>query len=160
MAPPPSGYDTMTRYQVYRKEIENEILASGAGIPEDPESMLEDGKACNYTAGDPNDPAGGGFSDPALDPLDIDRRLIYLAMVNCIDEGPLHGASSNKPNGLPILAVAEIFLTEPARVAGEKDGGVDEGSKGGADVHNIWGEIAGILDSDSLAMKDIVQLYR
>ncbi len=163
MPDPPANYTQMTRYDVYRFEIATEMNGTAPGIPEpDPAPggpTLEEGKACNYTAGDPNNPAGGGFTDPALASsglASIDRRLLNLAAVNCVEHGPLQGASSNNPNGVPIEGVVEIFLTEPASVPGEKAGE----EKAGNDKHNIWGEIAGIVDSENEGHRDIVQLYR
>ncbi len=156
-------YADMTRYDVYRFEIETELNGTPPGIPEPaPEPggpTLEQGKSCNYAGGDPDNPADGGFTDPALassGEASIDRRLLYLAAVNCVEHGPLHGASSNNPDGVPIEAVVQVFLTEPASVPGEKAGEESAGN----DKHNIWGEIAGIVDSEIEGLRDIVQLYR
>jgi Flp pilus assembly protein TadG len=163
MSNPPAGYASMTRYDVYRLEIQSEMDGTAPGIPEPAPSpggpTLEDGKACNYIGGNPNDPAGGGFTDPIIASSgieSIDRRLLYLAAINCVEHGPLHGASSNNPDGLPIEGVVEIFLTEPASVPGEKAGEESAGN----DKHNIWGEIQGIVDSEYDGLRDIVQLYR
>jgi len=163
-AEPPSDYGDMTRYDVYRLEIESEADPTlGPGIPgpapEPGGPTIEEGQSCNYTAGDPNNPAGGGFYDPIIAPTgieSIDRRLLYLAAINCVEHGPLTGASSNNPNGLPIVAVVEVFLTEPASVPGEAAGEESAGN----DKHNIWGEIKGIVDSEYDGLRDIVQLYR
>ena len=155
----------MTRYEVYRYEIDAELAAQNTGIPQtypnpaNNVSMLEDGKTCNYDGGgDPNNPVWPYYSDPSLPGATgsalIDRRLIYLAIVICVEHEPLHGASSNNPDGIPIIAVGEIFLTEPSPIPGGGNPGVVN------DKHAVWGEIADILESDSLVQHDIVQLYR
>ena len=110
--------------------------------------MLENGKACNYTAGDPNFPMGGGFSDPGLDADDLDRRLLTLAAVNCVEYAPLTGASSNNKGGIPVEGYVEVFLTEPAGLPSDDD------------KKDIWGEVAKIVDAGDPRFKVIVQLYR
>ena len=153
--PQPPGYASMTRYDVYRYEIESMAfpLSNTPGVPRPPAEggvAVENGLSCLYNApgSDPTDPAYPEFSDPSLDADDvgldeIDRRLLVLAAVNCTEHGPLHGSSSG---GIPVEGHVEVFLTEPT-------------TKGGNEGLRVWGELKGVLDVDDGA-KDLVQLYR
>ncbi len=80
-----------------------------------------------------------------------DRRLLYLAAINCIEHGPLTSTSSSNPDGLPIKAVIEVFLTEPASVPGEVAGEENAGNE----KHNIWGKIQEIVDDEYDDLRDI-----
>lgn len=150
---PPAGSGDWTRYDVYRHEINSELnLEPGPGIPTlapDGGPTLEKGKACNYKAGNDFYPFDG-FSDPSLNEDDLDRRLLTLSVVNCMEHGPLTGASSNNKGGVEIEGFVEVFLTEPAGLPSEKTK---------EDKKDIWGEVARIVDQDD-RMKVIVQLYR
>jgi Flp pilus assembly protein TadG len=150
---PPDGYADMTRYEVYRHEINS--MNYGAvpndmpGVPRPDAGAVEEARACNYQLGDSADPDMGNFSDPSLDgddkgPDEIDRRVLVLAAVNCREHGPLHGA---QPDGIPTIGFVEVFLTEPA-------------TQGGPESLHVWGEIKGILDDSNEGVRDIVQLYR
>ncbi|QGZ96590.1 pilus assembly protein TadG-related protein [Terricaulis silvestris] len=70
-----------------------------------------------------------------------DRRIIYVAVVNCLDEN-VHGSMSVRP-----LTYLKVFLTEPVN----DPSGVE-----------IMGEIVDIvqLGDDDGVLHDIVQLYR
>jgi hypothetical protein len=71
-----------------------------------------------------------------------DRRILYVAVVNCVDEN-VHGTMT-----VPPLTYLKIFLTEPVS---EPPNGVE-----------IMGEIVDIvqLGDDDGVLHDIVQLYR
>jgi len=88
----------------------------------------ENGRPMNY----------GGAVAP-----DPKRRIIYIAVINCVDNGPLNGNSDN----VPVLAYAKMFITHPA------EGGSDQ---------TIYAEIIGVLEpnQDQGVLHDIVQLYR
>ncbi len=153
-ATPPDFNQTnppLTRYEMYRLEIESEssftleVTQPGPGLPKPggaPDGpTLEDGRACNYT--------GGGESDPAMDAnttgLDeIDRRLLVLTAVNCLEHGPFQG---NQPDGIPVEGYIQVFLTEPAQT-------------GGPEQLRVWGELHGVLERGDEGLRDIVQLYR
>jgi Flp pilus assembly protein TadG len=136
----------MTRYDLYRLEIESEYFgAAGPGVPEPGGApngpTFEDGKACNYT--------GGTFSDPGQDANDtgldeIDRRLLVLTAVNCVEHGPFQGS---QPEGVPVEGYIQVFLTEPAE-------------HGGPEQLKVWGELAGVIERGTDGLRDIVQLYR
>ncbi|NNE84642.1 MAG: hypothetical protein HKN28_11795 [Alphaproteobacteria bacterium] len=144
-------YEDMTRYELYRWEIES------GNIPNNPLPNGEKGHVENI----PLDPTrqcytGGGLSDPSMfDPTDpdqslqdaafADRRVISLAVVNCLSPGvaPLNGNESN----VPIIGFIDLFLTEPS---------VDKGSE----KANIWAEIIRVAPIGVNGLRDIVQLYR
>jgi len=130
--PQPPDYADMTRYEVYRYEIENLMVPNN-----DPG---ENAHPSCYT--------GGTLSDPTLnadldDPLSIDRRVFTLAAINCVAEGPLNGNESN----VPVVGFVDVFLTNPA-----------EGK--GSDKADIYAEIIGVSPPGINGLKDIVQLYR
>ena len=106
--------------------------------------------ACNYKAGNYSPPYDG-FSDPALGEDDLDRRLLTLTAVNCVEHRDImKGSSSNNKGGVPVEGYVEVFLTEPAfEPPGE-----------GQNPHDIWGEVAKIVDNDDDRLRFIVQLYR
>ena len=70
-----------------------------------------------------------------------------LTAINCVEHSPLHGASSNHPNGVRVIGYIQVFLTEPAE-------------HGGPEQLKIWGELAGTIDAGTEGLRDIVQLYR
>jgi Flp pilus assembly protein TadG len=90
----PSGWETMTRYEVYRWEIDNDHIPGEAGHPAPAAANgdLQHGEAvCNATVPDPS----------------RDRRVFVVAVVeNC---GALHGTSTPAQIGSWI----EIFFVEP-----------------------------------------------
>jgi Flp pilus assembly protein TadG len=87
----------------------------------------ENGKAMEY---------GGA------EPADVKRRLMNVAVINCIADGPMNGNT----NDVPVVAFAKMFLSHAA----------EDGSD-----QTIYAEMVGTLQpgiDDEL--HDIVQLYR
>ncbi len=155
-----ANYADMTRYDVYRYEIETAVinLSTMTHMPEPLEAGMT--RTHETEAPDPGEDAlpscytGGEFSDPInddpLDPNDdedianFDRRLLRMVVINCLAEGPLNGNES----GVTTIGTVEMFLTEPA-----------QGS--GADKIDIFGEIAKVAPPGAKdGARDIVQLYR
>lgn len=96
--PKPTGYSSMTRYQVYLCE---QGLYPSATNP-DP--------AC--TAALRNPPQATEMGSPLCGtpvPSGDDRRVVYAAVVNCL----ANSSAIQKKTPVPILAVAQIFLTGP-----------------------------------------------
>jgi hypothetical protein len=153
---PPADSGDWTRYDLYRHEVNSELgLEKGPGIPVEPDSLEEDGKACHYTGNDGiNLPPYDGFSDPSLNADDLDRRLLTLTAVNCVEHADeMKGTSSNNSGGVEVEGYVEVFLTEPAFDPGGGSGGT------GAAPQDIYGEVAKVIDNDP-RMKIIIQLYR
>ena len=83
---------TMTRYQLYRLEIETSGL-----IPDNSDAGLENGfPQCHSTAPNPDEAP--------------DRREVIFAVINCIEHGPISG---NSAGPIPVEAFVKSFLTEP-----------------------------------------------
>lgn len=148
----------MTRYDVYRKEVDTDTLTPdpGIGTPSN-YAVIENGKSCNYTAGvfhDPKDDPNYSYAEGKIN-FELDRRILRAAVVNCEAEGPLTGSSSNHPNGVHIEGIVNVFLTEPAFIPG----GPDAGSKDDTNF-DIWGELVAFDLRDNNGLKDVVQLYR
>jgi Flp pilus assembly protein TadG len=133
----PNGDGIVTRKEMYDWEVANAIPtgdANGDGsVSSDDETAAssatgENGRPTNY--------AGSAAPDPM-------RRVMYVAVINCVEHGPLNGNSS----GVPVLAYAKMFLTHPA--------------EGGSEP-TIYAEVISAVepDADSTVLHDIVQLYR
>ena len=121
--PEPTGYYSMTRYDVYRWEIDNNHIPNSSGHtkPGVVGSIQQHGKAiCNPATPDPT----------------RDRRVFVVAIVeNCAE---LNGAS--KP--AEIGSWAEMFFVEPAAVI-ESGSGKDKTSHG-----EIYLEVMGDAEVD------------
>lgn len=86
----PSGYESMTRYDVYRHEIENE-----------PPGLVDTAEEKGW----PTCSSAAPITNPAQD-----RRVLPIAVVNCIEhQDILNGNAEN----VPVETYAEVFLTEP-----------------------------------------------
>lgn len=127
----------MSRYELYRHEIEN-------SIPDNSPTGENAHPSCY---------SGGTLSDPTMNadpdnPLSIDRRKFTLAAINClqyeVDTG--QKLAGNKDN-VPVIGFVDVFLTGPA-----------EGS--GNTKADIFAEIIGVSPPGVNGLKDIVQLYR
>lgn len=144
--------EPMTRYELYRYEIAaaaipNNVPSLGTGAEN--AAMLDPA----VQASNPQCYTGSTLSDPSMD-IDaddsnnddaafIDRRILTLAVVNCVAEGPLNGNEGN----VPVIGYIDLFLTEPA---------VGDGS----DKANIYSEVVRVVENGESGLRDIVQLYR
>jgi hypothetical protein len=123
---PPNGWtndDPPSRYEVYRWELDNP-------------SYLD-------TAAGEFDEIGGPMCATTATPEGPDRRIIYGAIINCIEHGPMSG----RVEDVPVLAFGRFFLTEPANQPPNT---------------SVWAELAGLVNpgTDEGLLHDIVQLYR
>lgn len=101
---PPAGYIAAvspanptggwTRYQTYRYEVET--FGAQVNLPSD-----ENGAPACYSGG----------TSPNLQ-RDQDRRLLYVAVVNCLEHGP-SGTNTLGRGPVPVKAYAKVFMTEP-----------------------------------------------
>ena len=83
-----------SRYQMYRYEIEQNM------IPDNSPAGGENGNPQCY----------GGPIAPNIPPNnDPDRMLLVIAIINCLDDGPLNGNEDD----VPTIGFAKVFLTEP-----------------------------------------------
>lgn len=87
----PSTPSDMTRYELYRHEIDNPPLADNRGAS---------------PVGEYAGPMCSGVT-PTDDP---DRRLIAFAVINCIEHGPISG---NSAGPIPVEAFVKAFISEP-----------------------------------------------
>lgn len=97
------GSSVPSRYDVYRYEIENNLVASpsqGDGIPS--ARTTETGLAqCSISQG------GTPVTSPTRN--DPDRRTVFAAIVNCIENADEGGGR----NTYPVEAYASLFMTNP-----------------------------------------------
>lgn len=117
----PAPLATATRYEVYRYELDNGMVPNNAPAGENGNPQCYSGSTA------PNDSP--------------DRRVLYLAVINCIEQGPLTGGSN--PD-VEVEKFAKMFITEPV---------TDD---------NIWLEFIDVVvpGADDGVLHDQVQLYR
>jgi hypothetical protein len=122
--PQPIGYAEMTRFDVYRYEIDN--------------GWIPDAWDLGGERGSPQC-AAAGIDNPLRD-----RRVLIGAVINCREHG-IRGRTDD----VPVIAFAEMFLTEPV--------GMD-----GASTDDIWIEMIGVVEpgADDGVLHDYIQLYR
>jgi hypothetical protein len=116
-----------SRYEVYLNE-----LASG-----EVNMMSQGGER-----GHPQCYSGDGLSD------DPDRRILYIAVIDCLAQNLADDNSGNSGPPVPVTAFAKMFLTRP----------VDQGPD-----QNIYAELVDVIEPGNTAssvVRDIVQLYR
>jgi hypothetical protein len=128
-----------SRYDMYRAEIDGTAPFAAQSIPDQSAATPIAGENANPVNGSCYTGGSGTLNDTP------DRRIVYFAVINCVELGPLRG---NSNGDLPVEAFVEAFLTEP----------VDDPSDG----PEIFLEIKDIVrpnNSDGI-LHDIVQLYR
>jgi hypothetical protein len=133
----PDGDGVVTRKEMYDWENSGSVPAgdtNGDGTVDG-----ADETAASSATGENGRPTNYGGSE-AADPM---RRVMYVAVINCEEHGPLNGNSSD----VPVLAYAKMFLTHAAESGSEP---------------TIYAEIMGVLtvEEDGSVLHDIVQLYR
>lgn len=124
---PFSNANPASRYEVYRYEIDNNMLNTASNGGE---------------VGTPQCYSGGNLND------DPDRRILNIAVVNCIQQNVADDNSGNSGPPVPVAAFAKMFLTRPV------DNGPDQ---------DIYAELVGVVEPGSTSndvARDIVQLYR
>lgn len=134
----PPGVDRMSRFQIYRYEVTHNDIPNNSPSGEN---------------GNPQCYTGGTMSDPSQDPDnigpdEIDRRVLVMAVVDCVQNGPVNGNETN----LPVTNFVKVMLTEPVQCdGGDCAAGFD-----------LWGEIIDVLGpgQQDNSLHDIVQLYR
>lgn len=133
----PDGDGVVTRKEVYDWENGSSIPTGDTDGDGDVDS--DDETTPSSATGENGRPMEYGGAMPP----DPNRRVIYVAVVNCIADGPLNGNSED----VPVLVYAKMFLTHPAESGSDQE---------------IYAEIMGVLDpgADGSVLHDIVQLYR
>jgi hypothetical protein len=119
-----------SRYDVYRHEIDNELVEEpslGATPPASPTRTIENGLpnchaeavASGNNQGGGNQ--GGGNTPTPPIPTTEDRRLMFAAIINCAEH---LGPGSNQA-GVPVESFASIFLASPMQTGSGGDGTID-----------------------------------
>lgn len=112
----PASLANATRYDMYRYEIDNNLIPNKSGT-----NGENGGKVCSSAT---------GVNNPARD-----RRTLSMAVVNCAAWG-MHGNNSEKL-GVKAVAYVQMFLTEPV--------GLDASGAPSASVNDIYGEIVSVI---------------
>ena len=120
-APLPGGLVGKTRYDVYRYEIEQNLIPNIA-------NGERGAVACSSSA---------GVDKPARD-----RRMLTMAAVNCrAANGGAGLQGMNNGANLPVVAYLKMFLTEPI---GLQIDPVTGKATGRNNVGNVYGEVTGV----------------
>jgi Flp pilus assembly protein TadG len=144
---------TMSRYDMYRSEVNDSRIPNTSNLS----PKGENGNPQCYKGGNQNDT----LSDPSRDPDDIDRRIIYAAVLDC----------SALPNGnsqteMPALAFVKMFVTRPMSSNGNSCNGNGNGNLDDPtceeDASDLFIEIVDKVKpgTDDAVLHDMVQLYR
>lgn len=96
----PSGWDAMTRWEVYLWELS---LYSSSDLPYPQQMPSSPTKEV---------PTAQCYTDP-VEPTTANRRAIYAAVVNCA------GVTGNSVPVMPVNRYAKFFITEPASTNGD-----------------------------------------
>jgi Flp pilus assembly protein TadG len=152
---------TMSRYDMYRWEVNNRP----SGIPDMSPLKPDKGENGNPQCYNRN---ASTLTDPSKNPNDIDRRIIYAAVLDC----------SALPNGnsktnMPALAFIKMFVTRPmssnSTSCNGRNGGNPNSNGNGSfdpnceeDAGDLFIEIVDKVKpgTDDAVIHDIVQLYR
>ena len=124
---PYSNANPTSRYNVYRHEIDNNLT----NVPSN-----------GGEVGAPQCYGGGGLND------DPDRRILYLAVLDCAQHNVADDNSGNSGPPVPVTAFAKLFLTKPVSQGPDQD---------------IYAELVGIVEPGTVGnevARDLVQLYR
>jgi Flp pilus assembly protein TadG len=121
----PSALASASRYDFYRYEIDNGM------IPNNSAAGGENGNPQCYS----------GSVTPNDNP---DRRVLYMAVINCIEQGPLNGSSNTN---VKVKAFAKMFFTEPVPSSSSTD---------------VWLEFINIVKpgADDGVLHDQIELVR
>src|SRR5688572_5808714 len=129
-----------SRYEVYQWEIDNEAIPNNSEAP----ANAENGNPqCN-----PDHPS------------DLDRRILYAAVIDCEAYGDL---VKGRATDIPVLAFVKMFMTQPMNkkdtcgLSKDEDDEVVEGCNDTLYVEMVDKVQPGIDDE---VLHDIVQLYR
>lgn len=141
---------TMSRYDMYRSEVNDSDVPDMSSLS----PKGENGNPQCYKSGNQNDT----LTDPSRNPDDIDRRIIYAAVLDC----------STLPNGnsqteLPALAFIKMFITRPmAKNSNNCNGNGAFDPTCEEDANDLYIEIIDKVQPgiDADVIHDIVQLYR
>ncbi|MCZ6886393.1 MAG: Tad domain-containing protein [Alphaproteobacteria bacterium] len=130
---------SVSRAEMYDWEIREEVVPVG-DVDNDGDVDDDDAGADSTADGENGNPRNyGGSTAPSSE-----RRTVSVAVINCIADGPINGASGGP---FPVKAFAKMFLVKP----------VDDPSTAG-----MYAEVISKLDPgvDTDVLHDIVQLYR
>jgi hypothetical protein len=137
---------TVSRYQVYRSEIANNLHTafswpgSAGGLSAAQASATGAESGAPYCAVNGVDTSTGA----------TDRRVIFAAVVNCLAQSSLITGGSTA-NNIPVAGFAKFFMTQPV------------GADSTPNSSTVYGEMTGLVTSlDNVKIENLnqVQLYR
>jgi len=148
---------TVSRYQVYRYEIDAGTSAGGIADWSGKNGWASNGQSDLQGATNPpgkfETESGAPFCASAngvrgVDTTTggVDRRILVAPIINCLAQSALGKIPGAGSSGTPVAAFGKFFLTQPYSAL--KDG-------------NLYGEITGLVSSaDNVKIFNLVQLYR
>jgi Flp pilus assembly protein TadG len=135
-----SSNPTISRYQVYRYEIANNLINDWSGNRQPNTS----GNTGNGESGAPYCAGTGSGVDTTTGGRD--RRIIFAAVINCLAQAALI-TGGQTANNVPVAEFGKFFMTQPVNA---------DGTNG-----YLYGEMTGLVSSlDNVRILNQVQLYR
>ena len=137
-----SSSPTISRYQVYRYEIANNLINDWSG------NRLADtsGNTGNGENGAPYCAAASSVRGVDTTTGGRDRRIIFAAVINCLAQAALI-TGGQTANNVPVAEFGKFFMTQPVNADGTNS--------------FLYGEMTGLVDSlDNVRILRQVQLYR
>jgi len=140
-----SSNPTISRYQVYRYEITNNLINDWSGN----HAANTTGNTGNGENGAPYCAAASGVSGVDITTGGTDRRNTVVPIINCLAQAG--NISNNSNSHVPAAAFAKFFMTQPWSAEGNVSG-----SPG-----YLYGEMTGLVTSgDNVTVLNQVQLHR
>jgi hypothetical protein len=139
----------ISRYEVYRYEIDNNLVNDWSAGP--------DGSRPDNTAGNKNSENGAPLCAGAGNGVDTstgatDRRVIFAAVINCEAQSAKITGGATADN-IPVADFAKFFMTQPVGEVSDPNTPIDGNS--------LYGEMTGTISSlDKVVIMNQVQLYR
>jgi hypothetical protein len=137
-----SSNPTISRYQVYRYEIANGLVGDWSG-----NSLANtSGHTGNGESGPPLCAAANNVSGVDISTGGRDRRIIFVAIINCLAQSALI-TGGQTANNVPVAEFGKYFITQPVNADGTNS--------------YLYGEMTGLVGpGDNVRILNQVQLYR
>jgi hypothetical protein len=141
-----SSNPTISRYQVYRYEITNNLIGDWSKNLADTQGTKNPPGQSYTEAGGPYCAASNGVAGVDITTGNLDRRNIIVPIINCSAQTALGNITGgNTASNVPVAAFGKFFLTQPFTALGDY----------------LYGEITGMVNSnDQVTIMNQVELYR
>jgi hypothetical protein len=140
-----SSNPTISRYQVYRYEIANGLIADWSKSLADTQGTKNPPGNYFTEAGGPYCAGSNGVAGVDITTGGLDRRNIIVPIINCLAQTELGNITGGNTANVPVAAFGKFFLTQPFSVDGLY----------------LYGEMTGLTRTkDNVVIYNQVELYR